>query len=91
MGQAIVEFSFQCLMLFFEFREMRLHRHAKCLLNQWLSEELSLAQTQIKSDGTPSFARQQLEPKPLIGDDYLRALNALVENAIIPGAFAPVS
>jgi hypothetical protein len=32
-----------------------------------------------------------LEPKPLIDGDYLKALNALVENAIIPGAFAPVS
>jgi hypothetical protein len=62
---------------------MRLHRHAKCLLNQWLPEELSLAQTQFKSDATPDRAAQQLEPKLLIGEDYLPVLNALVENVII--------
>ena len=53
--------------------------------------ELSLAQTQFKSDGTPGFAPQQLQPKSLIGEDFSRALNGLVENAIIPTAFAPVS
>ena len=53
--------------------------------------ELSLAQTHFKCDGTPGLAPQQLQSKPLIGEDFLRALNGLVENAIIPAAFAPVS
>src|SRR5579885_600787 len=35
-GQAFVDFGFERLMLFFQFREMRLHRHAACLLNLWL-------------------------------------------------------
>jgi hypothetical protein len=87
MGQAVVEFGFERLMLFFEFREMRLHRHEECLLNQWHPDELSLAQTQFKSDGTLGRAPQQSQPKSLIGGHFSRALNGLVENAIIIGAF----
>jgi hypothetical protein len=45
--------------------------------------ELSLAQTHFKSDATPGLAPQQSGPKPLIGSDFSRALNGLVENAII--------
>jgi len=37
MGQAFGNFIFERLMPFFQFRKMRLHRHAVCLLNQWLS------------------------------------------------------
>jgi hypothetical protein len=51
--------------------------------------ELSLAQTWRKSDGIPAFAPQQMQPKSLIGGDFLRALNGLVENAIIMRPFAP--
>jgi hypothetical protein len=36
MGQAIVDFLFECPVPFFQFRKVRLHRHAVCLLNQWL-------------------------------------------------------
>jgi hypothetical protein len=85
MGQAIVDFLFKCLMLFLEFRKVRLHRHAACLLNQWLPDELSLAQTQHKGDVTPAFAPQQIMPKPLIGGGFSSGLNALVENVIIVG------
>ena len=35
-GQAFVDFLLERLVLLFELREMRLHRHAVCLLNQWL-------------------------------------------------------
>ena len=37
MGQAFGNFVFERLMSFFQFRKVRLHRHAVCLLNQWLS------------------------------------------------------
>ncbi len=37
MGQAVCYFFFKRLVPFFEFRKVRLHRHAVCLLNQWLS------------------------------------------------------
>jgi hypothetical protein len=84
-GQAIVDFFFKCLMLFLEFRKVRLHRHAACLLNQWLPDELSLAQTQYKGDVTPGFAPQQTVRKPLIGGDFSSRLDALVENVIIIG------
>jgi hypothetical protein len=43
--QAVVGFSFQGLVLLFELREVRLHRHAECLLNPWISRtKTSLAQ-----------------------------------------------
>jgi hypothetical protein len=45
--------------------------------------QLSLTQTHFKSDGTPPFAPQQTEPKPLIDGDFYGRLNAAVENAII--------
>jgi len=83
MRQAIVNFSFERLMLFFEFRKVRLHRHAACLLNQWLPDDISLAQTQYKGDVTPSPIPQQTEAKPLIDGDFSDRLNAAVENAII--------
>jgi len=83
MGQAIVDLLFERLMLFFEFRKVRLHRHSACLLNQWLPDEISLAQTQYKGDVTPDFAPQQIKAKPLIGGDFSGRLNAAVENAII--------
>jgi hypothetical protein len=70
-------------MFLFQFREVRLHRHAECLLNQWLPDRLSLPQTSRKCDRTSGFASQQMEPKPLIGGHFSRALNGLVENAII--------
>jgi hypothetical protein len=60
-----------------------LQRHAECLLNQWLPDEVSLAQTGRKGDRQLAFAAQQTEPKPLIGGYFWRALNGLVENAII--------
>jgi hypothetical protein len=69
--------------LFFEFRKVRLHRHAACLLNQCLPDELTLAQTQCKGDGTPAFAPQQMGRKSLISEGFLARLNAAVENAII--------
>jgi hypothetical protein len=90
MCQAIIDFFLERLMLLFQFREVRLHRHAECLLNQWLPEKLSLAQTVRKCDRTSGFASQQMEPKPLIGGHFSQALNGLVENAIIPVLF-PVS
>jgi hypothetical protein len=85
MGQAIVDLFFECLMPFFEFRKVRLHRHAACLLNLRLSNELSLAQTQFKSDGTPASGLRQTEPKPLNGGDFFARLNAAVENVIFIG------
>jgi hypothetical protein len=85
MGQAIVDFLFKCLMLFLEFRKVRLHRHAACLLNQWLPDELSLAQTQYKSDVTPGYGPQQTIAKPLIDGGFSSGLNALVENVIFIG------
>jgi hypothetical protein len=36
-SQAFVYFVFKRLMSFLQFRKVRLHRHAVCLLNQWLS------------------------------------------------------
>jgi hypothetical protein len=87
--QAFIDFLVERLMLLFEFRKVRLHRHAACLLNQWLSIDLSLPQTHCKGDATPARAAQQTEPKLLIGEDFSRALNGLVENAIIIGALVP--
>jgi len=69
MGQAIVDLLFERLMLFFQFRKVRLHRHAICLLNQWLPDELSLAQTQHKADDIPGSRVRQIEPKAF---DWLR-------------------
>ena len=83
MGQAIVDFAFERLMLLFEFRKVRLHRHSVCLLNQYSLIELSLAQTHRKGEATPGSAPQQTQPKPLISSDFLGRLNATVENAII--------
>ena len=83
MGQAIVDFLLERLMLFFQLREVRLHRHAECLLNQWLPDEVSVAQTGRKGDHMPGFVSQQMVRKPLIGGYFSRALNGLVENAII--------
>jgi hypothetical protein len=37
MVQAFGDFVFKYLMPSFQFRKVRLHRHAVCLLNQWLS------------------------------------------------------
>lgn len=74
MGLAVVNFLFECLMLFFEFREVRLHRHQSCLLNQLASKKhISVAQTQLKSDGIPAEKAGQLEPKSLIGWDFIGA------------------
>jgi hypothetical protein len=36
MSQAFVDFFLERLMSFLQFRKVRLHRHAVCLLNQWL-------------------------------------------------------
>ncbi len=83
MGQAIVDFAIECLMFLFKFRKVRLHRHSECLLNQCPLIELSLTQTHRKGDGTPGFAPQQTDPKPLINGDFSDRLNAAVENAII--------
>ncbi len=88
MGQAFVDFLLERLVPFFEFRKVRLHRHAACLLNQWLPDELSLAQTQCKGDATPGFAPQQMAANPLIDGDFSARLNAAVENAIIILGFA---
>jgi hypothetical protein len=73
MGQAFGDFVFQCLMSSLQFRKVRLHRHAVCLLNQWLSYDLSVAQTHDKSDGTPAFALRQTGANPLIGVDFPNA------------------
>jgi hypothetical protein len=52
MGQAIRKFSFERLVFLFQFREVRLHRHAVCLLNTWtLPEHLSVAQSPCQGDG----------------------------------------
>jgi hypothetical protein len=65
MDQAFVDFLFERLVFLFKFRKMRLHRHAACLLNQWLSYEVSLAQTQCKCEAKLAFAIRQMEPKAL--------------------------
>jgi len=49
-----------------------------------LSEELSLAQAGRKGDLAGLFAPRKETAKPLIGGNFLPALNGLVENAIIP-------
>lgn len=36
MSKAFIELVFERLMPFLQFRKVRLHRHAICLLNQWL-------------------------------------------------------
>jgi hypothetical protein len=59
MGQAFGDFVFERLMLSLQFRKVRLHRHAVCLLNQWLSTILSVAQTRHKRDGILGFALRQ--------------------------------
>jgi len=73
MGQAFVKFVLKRLMPFFQFRKVRLHRHAVCLLNQWISDDLSVTQTQRKSDDTPAIAPQQTPGKPLIAFDFSKA------------------
>ena len=64
MGQAFCDFFFECLMPFFEFGKVRLQRHAECLLNQWLPDEVSVAQTGRKGDHMPGFASQQMVRSP---------------------------
>jgi hypothetical protein len=51
MCQAIVDFSLKRLVLFFQFRKVRLHRHAACLLNTWPQNASSLSHRGPKSDG----------------------------------------
>jgi hypothetical protein len=65
MDQAFVYFTFERLVLLFEFRKMRLHRHAVCLLNQCPPMGLSLTQTHFKSDVTPGLAPQQTLSKAI--------------------------
>jgi hypothetical protein len=77
MGQAIVDFVFECPVTLFQFRKVRLHRHAGCLLNLWLLSELSLDQTRRKSDGKAHRTGPQLELKPLITGDLPSALERL--------------
>jgi hypothetical protein len=88
MGQAIVDFVFECPMPLFQFRKVRLHRHAACLLNLWLLSEASLDQTRRKSDGKAHHFCPQSELKPLITDGLPPRLNGSVENAIIFGILA---
>jgi len=64
MRLAIVDLFFEGLVLLLEFRKVRLHRHAVCLLNQWRSvsgspNDLSVTQTRRKGDDTPPAARLQ--------------------------------
>src|ERR1039457_3107472 len=85
MGQAIANFLFECLVLFFEFRKVRLHRHQSCLLNQWApipdkcsadsSQERRYTRLRAAANGLKVFDRAV----------YSRRLNAAVENAIIVG------
>jgi hypothetical protein len=60
MGKALIDFVFVCLMLFFKFRQVRLHRHAICLLKPLLLDDISLAQTHLKIDDTPDAMVRQL-------------------------------
>src|ERR1700690_1749275 len=83
MGQAIANFLFECLVLFFEFRKVRLHRHQSCLLNQWASrpdkcnsdssQARRYTRLRAAANGTKAFDRP----------GFSRSLNELVENAII--------
>ena len=83
MGKTFVDFFFERLMPFLQFRKVRLHRHAVCLLNQWPLYDLSVAQTRHKSDRTPGAVPRQTGAKPLIADNNPATLKAVVENAII--------
>jgi hypothetical protein len=83
MGQAIGDFVFERLMTFLKFREVRLQRHAVCLLNQCLPEHPSLAQIRAPGDGIlrPRPDKRGAEAFGMIV--VSQALNAVVENVII--------
>jgi len=85
MMQAVVDLGFECLMLTYKFRQMRLQRHPICLLNlQWpLSPQLSLTQTQCKNDATPARRFRQSVAKWLIARNIYRPLSRSVKIVII--------
>src|SRR5664280_2567990 len=63
MCQAIVDFAFERLVLFFEFRKVRLHRHAECLLNlcpRWIKPSSDSPQvrnyTRLRAAANPAEA-----------------------------------
>jgi hypothetical protein len=53
MGQRFVDLILKSPMLLFEFRKVRLHRHAKCLLNQVFPDTVSLPESAPLSTRNP--------------------------------------
>ena len=62
MGQAFANFIFERLMSSFQFRKVRLHRHASMSPQSVALHDLSLAQTHHKCDGTPIMILRQIGP-----------------------------
>lgn len=81
MVQALTDLGLKRLMPLLQFRKVRLHRHATCLLNPWLPEAAILPQSRDQGDRNRSPWRPA-EPKSFTGN-LLPALNPLVENEII--------
>src|ERR1035438_9824885 len=85
MGQAIANFLFECLVLFFEFRKVRLHRHQSCLLNQWASKPDKCNPDSSQGRRYTRLCAAANGLKVFDRAVYSRRLNAAVENAIIAG------
>jgi hypothetical protein len=83
MGQAFGDFIFERLMFLFQFRKVRLHRHAVCLLNQWLSPRFKCSADSTQERRYTRLRAAANRRKPFDWRRFSASLNALVENAII--------
>jgi hypothetical protein len=64
MVQTFVDFVLERLMPLFQFREVRLHRHAECLLNQWLEALQLYLKTAAEATENPSARYGGGNPSP---------------------------
>jgi hypothetical protein len=71
MGQAFGDFVFERLMFSLQFRKVRLHRHAVCLLNQWLSLQFKYSADSAQARRYIRVRSAANRRKPLIGVDFL--------------------
>src|ERR1039458_10317929 len=85
MCQAVVDFLLECLMLFFEFRKVRLHRHPICLLNPWPQYEIKCSADSSQERRYTRLCTAAIGAKAFDRPRHSHSLNELVENAIIAG------
>ena len=73
MGQAFGYFLFERLMSFFQFREVRLHRHNVMSPQSVALQHLSVAQIVYKIDRTPGLALRQTGAKAFVAELFTKA------------------